>query len=178
MMDKNYRSKRCKVCKNLFKPDHPRKMQCDKCRCAGCAICGKPTKAGEKLTRRLTNPERICGKCHRKYPLQRRRGREMVAQDGTRRVSRDGYVRVKLPNGQWVFEHRHIMATVVGRKLRRGEIVHHVDGNRSNNAPENLVLCKSVRHHLDTYHKGDLKKPPVHHNGRKKKGTKGWRSIK
>jgi len=32
---------------------------------------------------------------------------------------------------------------------------------------ENLVLCNSVRDHLDTYHKDDLVNPPTHHNGRK-----------
>jgi hypothetical protein len=34
----------------------------------------------------------------------------------------------------------------LGRKLHAGEIVHHIDDNKSNNAIENLYLCNHGRH--------------------------------
>ena len=34
-----------------------------------------------------------------------------------------------------------------GRKLRPGEVVHHLDGDRTNNSPENLVVCSSASVH-------------------------------
>lgn len=61
------------------------------------------------------------------------------------------------------------MEQKIGRPLRCTEIVHHLDKNPSNNAPENLALCAGFREHLDTYHADDLVPPPVHHNGRRPK---------
>jgi len=39
------------------------------------------------------------------------------------------------------------MEKMIGRKLRKGEIVHHKDGNKKNNKPSNLKLCKNQAEH-------------------------------
>lgn len=44
-----------------------------------------------------------------------------------------------------------IMESLLGRRLLKGEVVHHKDKNPSNDAPENLILTTSKRHLLD-YH--------------------------
>jgi hypothetical protein len=55
----------------------------------------------------------------------------------------DGYIR----NRSDVYQHREVMEKTLGRALSRSEVVHHIDGNPSNNAPENLQLFKSQSKH-------------------------------
>jgi len=43
-------------------------------------------------------------------------------------------------------EHRVIMENYLSRKLIKGEIVHHLDGNRHNNSIENLQLMTQSEH--------------------------------
>jgi hypothetical protein len=56
----------------------------------------------------------------------------------------------------YIYEHRLIMEEKLGRFLRPGEVVHHIDGNPMNNAPENLDLFASKKKHLDYHHKLEL----------------------
>lgn len=43
-------------------------------------------------------------------------------------------------------QHRVVMERVLGRKLKKGEIVHHVDGNKKNNHPSNLQVMTQADH--------------------------------
>ena len=45
------------------------------------------------------------------------------------------------------YEHRAVAAWRLGRPLRPGEIVHHLDGDPTNNHPDNLVVVPSQRLH-------------------------------
>lgn len=54
-------------------------------------------------------------------------------------ISKSGYVVIAKDNHRQ-FEHRYVMEQVLGRKLRKGETVHHKNGIRSDNRPENLEL--------------------------------------
>lgn len=52
-------------------------------------------------------------------------------------------------------EHRVMMEQKLGRPLVRGEVVHHLDHDKSNNAPGNLALLSSQTDHVNE-HRGDL----------------------
>lgn len=45
------------------------------------------------------------------------------------------------------YEHRAVAPWRLGRPLRPGEVVHHLDGVPTNNHPDNLVVLPSQRHH-------------------------------
>lgn len=43
-------------------------------------------------------------------------------------------------------KHRVIAELMIGRRLNPSEVVHHIDGNKRNNAPENLMICTKAEH--------------------------------
>lgn len=59
---------------------------------------------------------------------------------------KNGLYRKILVDGKYVLEHRYVMEQQLGRKLRSDEEVHHVNGNKLNNLPDNLVLLSKSDH--------------------------------
>lgn len=46
------------------------------------------------------------------------------------------------------YEHVAIAEAAIGKRLPSGAVVHHVDGNKFNNANTNLVVCDSQAYHM------------------------------
>jgi HNH endonuclease len=55
-------------------------------------------------------------------------------------------------DGYWVicgeYEHRIVAERKLGRRLKEGEVVHHIDGDRLNNDPDNLEILSSQSEHM------------------------------
>ena len=84
---------------------------------------------------------------------------------GGRTVTQHGYVLIKVGTEHhladvrgYAYEHRLNAEQVLGRRLEKGELVHHIDGNRQNNDPTNLeVVSSNCDHYI--YHRKKRRYP-------------------
>ena len=78
---------------------------------------------------------------------------------------KDGYVLIQTNNGREL-EHLIVAEKMIGRKLTKDEIVHHINGKRDDNRPENLRVLSGHEKHVD-----------VHTSKRREKYPDGFKSC-
>ncbi len=121
-------------------------------------------------------PKKARGFCDRHYESLRKHGDPLKRRTHTKRfsgkrlLSKEGYVWIYLPEHHlankmgYVIEHRMIMEEMLGRPIRKNENVHHLNGNKQDNRPENLELwvkdqpCGQRREDLVNWAKEILRK--------------------
>lgn len=73
--------------------------------------------------------------------------------DHRKRYEANGYVFISTDerneNGELIYkqEHRIVAEDMLGRSLKEGEVVHHMDEVRNNNYPDNLLVLSAPMHH-------------------------------
>lgn len=73
--------------------------------------------------------------------------------------SKDAAYIIVRHDGRYVPEHRLVAERAIGRKLHPKEHVHHIDGNKTNNDPINLMVLTAKEHaklHMTPEHRAHL----------------------
>lgn len=106
--------------------------------------CGKDFESDLMPVR--TNNTKSCGCLHREIITNQPKREDSGSWKGGRHIDDNGYVQIYMKghprakkNG-YVREHILVMENKLGRGLVKGENVHHLNGNKTDNRVENLEL--------------------------------------
>lgn len=126
----------CEGCGKKFRTKREDARYCNmQCRFPGkrsvayiCEQCDEPFQAF--VSSEENGKRRFCSKpCFYAYQTENSQGS----------INEDGYVVISV-DGVRKIEHRYVMSQILGRKLRKGENVHHKNGIKHDNDPSNLEL--------------------------------------
>uniref|UniRef100_A0A6M3Y3V3 Putative homing endonuclease n=1 Tax=viral metagenome TaxID=1070528 RepID=A0A6M3Y3V3_9ZZZZ len=101
-----------------------------------CTSCGEEYTFERKTPFSPSSPHRkFCHQCL----LENQATNNKPNPRPDRYIGKHGYVQTRV-NGHSVAEHRYVMEQILGRPLKKGESVHHINGIRDDNRKENLEL--------------------------------------
>ena len=104
-------------------------------------------------------PNHICRHCRKQFHDYRKdaqycsrkccsvhRGKPYIIKKGYRKVLLPDHPRADSKG--YVFEHIIVMGAIIGEPVIKGKVIHHIDGNKQNNSPENLKLHNNHSEHM------------------------------
>jgi len=104
-----------------------------------CLYCGQKI---EKPTYKRKYCSTICAGMANRKPYILKKGYKKLLIPDHPRSDKKGYV----------FEHIVIVEAKICRMLKEKEVVHHVDGNKTNNNPNNLEIFPDNKTHIKHHH--------------------------
>lgn len=119
-----------------------------------CHTCGEPL---SRPPCRAVNARHFCSRaCQGKWRSQQT-GERAAHWQGGEAIQRGGRMKIYLPDHPeanargYVWRARVVAEQTIGRPLQPEEVVHHIDGDETNDAPENLMVfpnqAEHARHH-------------------------------
>lgn len=138
----------------------------------GCGYCQKHytkfKRYGDPLGKATRNKDRVCtvegcesipvgkGLCAKHWERNRKHGDPLFESEWLKKRAKknivDGYAHIYIGKHPManrsgrVPEHRYVVAQLLGRNLESSETVHHKNGNKTDNRPENLELWSGNHH--------------------------------
>jgi len=97
------------------------------------------------------------------------RQKRIYKRSGKKFINTKGYVMIYKPEHPNSYEdgcipeHRYIMSQHLKRTLKKGEVVHHINGDKTDNRIENLELMDEIKHDR-LPNEGQFKKGMTPHN--------------
>ncbi len=120
-----------------------------------------------QIAHRVKREKRICLFCKGVFAVQRCIRKNYCSKEcrhasriniGHRYVGKNGYWYIKVSSGKYELEHRIIAESILKRPLTDKENVHHINGIKTDNSPENIRVFESnsahVKHHAQALNWG------------------------
>jgi|SRR5215831_4029331 len=104
-----------------------------------CARCGVEFRRYDKRSGTFSYCSQACA-------YDARRGDQHPGWKGGRSILPSGYIRINIGAGAWQYEHVLVAEKALGRGLRAGECVHHLNGIKGDNRNSNLLICTNGYH--------------------------------
>lgn len=87
----------------------------------------------------------MCGKHYQNW------SRHNDPQYSDKNKSKPNYYGYTKSQGEYRVKHREVADRKLGRKLRQGEVVHHINLDKSDNIESNIYVCKNLSEHFSLH---------------------------
>lgn len=112
-----------------------------------CPVCGEPFRPCKPTS------ETCSARCRNALTSRR-----TAYQRGRTQARRHAATATSYAKLHGVHVHRIVAERKLGRRLRPDEVVHHIDGDRRNNDPENIVVLRNQGDHARLHNTGRRKR--------------------
>ncbi len=114
---------------------------------------GEGTRGENNYIHKRPDVRELRSKLQKGFPRPYQEGEKHGNWKGGKTKQKIGYILVKTDANKRDYEHRVLMEKKLGRKLKNNEIIHHIDGDKSNNSIPNLKLFSNQSEHLKEHHR-------------------------